>query len=253
MSKDLVSESRRILEHAEHDKIVLRLLGGLAIKYHCPSATHRSLSRKNPDMDFLGLSTQSKAIRELLPKLGYTAAEHFNAVHGANRLLFSSASEEALRIDVFLDTFDMCFRFDFRDRLTIGRYTLSLSDLLITKLQIVELNERDIQDMICILFDHEVGDRDSEEVINAQYIADLCSRNWGMYRTFTANLKSVSSKLDDYQLPGNKEVVTSRINDLLGKIERKPKSLSWKMRAAVGDKATWYELPEPPKKITFGE
>jgi len=252
MSIDLLSESTRILEHAEHDGIILRLLGGLAIKYHCPSAMHRSLSRKNPDIDFLGLSTQSRGIRNLFPKLGYVPSERFNAVHGAKRLLFFSESEEGTRIDVFLDVFDMCFKFDFRGRLTIDRYTLSLSDLLITKLQIVELNERDVRDTICIFLDYEIGDSDGPEVINARYVADMCSKDWGIYKTFTENLRTILFRLDQYQIPGAKEVVTSRIQDILSAIERKPKSVNWKMRAKIGDKVRWYEQPEPPKKISFG-
>ncbi len=243
MSQDIVKECERILEAASRNEVVLRLIGGLAIKLHCPSASHRSLAREYPDIDFVGLKNQSKMIKKLFFDLGYDPAELFNALHGGERLLFFG--KDGRRVDVFLDIFRMCHKLDFRDRLGIDNCTIPLEDLLMTKLQVVELNEKDVRDVICILKDHEVGDFSGGEIINIQHIADLCSHDWGLYTTTTENLKRTLSALDDYQIVSNeKETLRLRINKLLNRIEKQPKSTGWKVRSKIGKKKCWYQLPE---------
>jgi hypothetical protein len=243
MSQEIVKECERILEAASRSGVVLRLIGGLAVRLHCPSACHRSLAREYPDIDFVGLKMQSKMIKKLFFDLGYHPAELFNALHGGERLLFFG--KDGRRVDVFLDIFRMCHKLEFRDRLGIDNRTISLEDLLMTKLQIVELNEKDVKDIICLLNDHDVGDFNDKEVINIKYIADLCSHDWGLYTTTTENLQRILSAVDEYQITSNeKETVRLRINKLLNQIEKQPKSARWKLRSIIGKKKCWYELPE---------
>jgi len=243
MSQDIVRECERILEAASRNGVILRLIGGLAIQYHCPSASHRSLAREYPDIDFFGLKKQSKMIKKLFSDLGYSPAELFNALHGGERLLF--LEKDGMRVDVFLDVFKMCHKFDFRERLRIDNRTISLEDLLMTKLQIIELNEKDVKDTICILKDHEVGNSSGGEVINIRHIANLCSHDWGLYTTITENLRRILSVVDEYQITFNeKEIVRLRINKLLNRIERQPKSTRWKLRSKIGKMKRWYQLPE---------
>lgn len=243
MSQGIVKECERILEAASRNGVVLRLIGGLAIKYHCPSASHRSLAREYPDIDFFGLKEHSKMIKKLFMDLEYDPADLFNALHGGERLLFFG--KDGRRVDVFLDIFRMCHKFDFRERLRIDNRTISLEDLLMTKLQVIELNEKDVKDIICILRDHDVGDFSGGEVINIQRIAELCSHNWGLYTTTTENLQRILSAVDEYQITSNeKETVRLRINKLLNQIEKQPKSARWKLRSKIGKKKCWYQLPE---------
>jgi len=243
MSQDIVKECERILEAASRNEVILRLIGGLAIKYHCPSASHHSLARDYPDIDFFGLEKQSKMVKKLFLDLGYSPAELFNALHGGERLLFFG--KDGRRVDVFLDIFRMCHKFDFRERLEIDNHTISLEDLLMTKLQVVELNEKDVKDVICLLNDHEVGDSSGGEVINIQHIAELCSHNWGLYTTTTENLQRMLLAVDDHLITFNeKEIMRSRIKKLLNRIEAQPKSTRWKLRSKIGKKKCWYQLPE---------
>ena len=116
-----------------------------------------------------------------------------------------------------------------------------------TKLQVVELTEKDIKDIIAMLLDYQIGHTDEGKTINAKYIADICSKKWGIYKTFTNTLKSTLSQLERYQLePEKDEVVRSRIKQLLDEIESAPKSMSWKSRTMIGEKSIWYNLPEKP-------
>lgn len=251
MNEDLILEAKALIGKATEEGAILRTLGGLAIKYHCPSASEPPLLRKIADIDVIGLSKQTKAIKKTFIDLTYIPAQQFNALHGKTRLMFYEPKSHVRR-DVFLDTFVMCHRFDFRNRLAIDPFTISLSDLLMTKLQVVEIEERDYKDITCMIADHELANEDAQEVINAKYIAKLCSEDWGIYRTFTQNLDKTLGYIKELDLDApKKSTVEQRIKTLTETIQKAPKSIQWKVRDRVGDKMVWYELPEAPKAIKF--
>jgi len=248
-AKDIVKEAERIIETAEKNKITLRLFGGMAVRFHCPSATHRELARKYADIDFMGLRKQSRSMKKFFLDLGYTPRDIFNALHGDTRLIFNDIENER-RVDIFLDVFEMCHKLNFKDRLLIDRYTISLADLLATKLQVVEITEREYRDIISLLNDHEISNADAPETINGKYLAKLCSEDWGIYKTFTINLGNIVTSLSHYALgPETEETVRKRVQELTSLIENEPKSLAWKLRARVGEKVQWYELPERDKEV----
>jgi hypothetical protein len=144
----------------------------------------------------------------------------------------------------------MCHRFELKDRLLIDKLTIPLADLLATKLQVVEITEREYRDIISLLRDHEVGDSDAAETINGKHISRLCAEDWGIYKTFTINLANVLSALPQYQLDSESmEIVRKRLENLQGRIETTPKTTRWKLRARVGAKVQWYELPEKDKEV----
>lgn len=246
---DIVKEAERIIDTAEKYEITLRLFGGMAVRFHCPSATHRELARKYADIDFMGLKKQSRGMKKLFVDLGYTPRDVFNALSGDTRLIFNDITN-GRRVDIFLDVFEMCHKLDFKDRLLLEKYTIPLADLLATKLQVVEITEREYRDIISILNDHEISDSDKPETINGKYLAKLCSQDWGIYKTFSINLGNILAALDQYKLNSETEkTVRKRVQDLTSRIENEPKSLGWKMRARIGEKKQWYELPEQDKEI----
>ena len=207
---DIVSETNRILESAEQKQIVLRLLGGLAVRFHCPSAIDRHLQRRYADVDFMALREQSKQIQMLFVELGYEPRRTFNKMQGHRRLVFNDL-ENARRIDIFLNILDMCHRFDLRNRLTLDKPTIPLADLLATKLQVVQITEREYKDVITLVHDHEVGDSDSPETINGTYIAKLCANDWGIYKTLSVNINNILLALPGYQLDEAYESVTQSV------------------------------------------
>ena len=249
MQSAISDEARRILDEAKQRGIILRLFGGVAVKYHCPSATNRSLQRAYPDLDFLGREKQGRQIRKLFRDLGYEPNQRFNALHGATRLIFEDFKNQRV-VDIFLDVFKMCHTLHLGDRLTLDEYTIPISDLLLTKLQVVEINEKDIRDLIAILSDHEVVEyptpRD-REVIDTRYISALCGDDWGLCKTLSLTLRKLLAFLSKYELDQDaKQLLENRINRLLLAIENVPKSLKWKLRDRVGEKKRWYDLPEVP-------
>ena len=241
---DVLKEAERIISTAENQHITLRLLGGTAIGIRCPSAKHRAVARTYPDIDLVGLKKQSRTIRGFFTTMGYEENKMFNALRGSTRLMFFDIPNKR-RIDVFLDYFDMCHKFELRDRLTIDPMTLSMADLLATKLQVVKTNEKDIKDMVALLLDHEIAESDERDKVNAMRLAKLCADDWGIYKTFTMVLAKVMVMLDQLELtPDERKLVKDRIERISKMIEDEPKSLKWRMRARVGEKSVWYKMPE---------
>ncbi len=249
MQSAISDEARRILDEANRQGIILRLFGGVAVKYHCPSATHRSLQRSYPDLDFFGRGKQGREIRKLFTELGYEPNQRFNALHGATRLIFEDTANQRI-VDIFLDVFKMCHTLHLGERLTLDDLTIPISDLLLTKLQIVEINEKDIRDLIAIIKDHEVAERvapGDKELIDVGYISKLCADEWGLSKTISMTLKKILTFIPKYELqPEAKQIFEGRINQLLQAIESVPKSFKWKLRDKVGEKKRWYDLPEIP-------
>ena len=247
--EDIIKETQRIVDEAEARGITLRLFGGMAIRFRCPSATHRGLQRKYADIDFMGFSKESKRIKNLFDELGYSPRKIFNAMQGNKRLIFNDI-EHGRRIDIFLDVFEMCHKFDFRDRLTIDKLTIPLADLLATKLQVVEITDREYRDIMALVHDHDLADVDAPEAINVSYLAKLCGEDWGIYKTFTTTIQNILSALNDFELASDdRAIIRKRLEDIQSRIESTPKSFAWKVRAKIGEKKQWYELPEGDKEV----
>jgi hypothetical protein len=237
---DPVAEARRLLEAARAFPVTIRLVGGVGIRLKCPSAGRPPLERPYKDLDFVGRSTESSTLQGFFVARGYTASRRFNALNGHRRLLFDDEARSR-QVDILLDTFEMCHRIDIRDRLDLDAETLPVADLLVTKLQVVEANQKDLLDCLALLADHSVTE--GPEGIDGGYVARLCARDWGLYRTLQMNREKVEEYAARLEGP-IRGVVLSRLAELYERIEREPKGIAWKLRAKVGDRVKWYELPE---------
>ena len=152
----------------------------------------------------MGLRNQRKEINTLFLDLGYTPRTTFNAMNGHTRLIFNDIANER-RVDIFLNEFEMCHKFDFTNRLKMHSLTLPLADLLLTKLQVYEITEREYKDVIALLKDFKLSDGDADpDTINAKYIAKLCSKDWGLWKTLSLNLERIEESLPTY-VPGETE------------------------------------------------
>ena len=236
---DILEEVRRILDVAED--IPLRVLGGVAIALS--AGGELLLPRTYNDIDFITGRGLGPDVVRSFEELGYVGDQRFNALNGYRRLLFYDTANDR-RVDVFIDKFEMCHPIPLRNRLTVHAQTISLADLLLTKLQIVALNEKDQRDIVNLLHAHHLSSSDAEG-INAQYVAKLLAADWGLWRTSTLNLERVRGALARYGLqPEQEEVVRTRLDDLRSRIDQEPKGTRWKVRARVGERVKWYEEPE---------
>jgi hypothetical protein len=143
-----------------------------------------------------------------------------------------------------LDVFVMCHELNFAGRLERDEYTVPIEELLLSKTQVIELNEKDVKDSFAMLVDHDIGETDDLETIDARFIAKLCGDDWGWYKTLTMNIEKMIELADDYLEEKEREIVVERLSRLRSVIEDAPKSTKWKMRARIGEKKRWYQLPE---------
>jgi hypothetical protein len=240
----LFDEGDKIIAGARDRKLVLRLLGALAIRTHCQkfSYIHERASRNLSDLDMAAYIRHGTEITRYLKEAGYKHSA-LAAIPGLKRAVFLGEGE--MHIDVFYEGLEMCHDISFKDRLEIDYPTIPLAELLLEKMQIVQINEKDLIDTIMLLREHEIGDGDNE-IINGQRIVSLCSADWGLWRTLTMNLDKVTSYAQTFSAieEGDKKDVDKKVRFLLDLIEKQPKSLKWKMRARVGDSRVWYRSVE---------
>jgi hypothetical protein len=240
---DMVDEALRTAEEAESEDLTLRLLGGVAIRLRAKDGLHPAFEREYADLDWIVPKGKSSEAQRFFDSIGYTPHVRFNAIHGRERLLFFD-EENDRQVDVLVGSFRMSHQIPFGDRLALEPVTVPLAELLLTKLQVVQLNEKDVRDALALLHDHPVEESDGD-AINAAQVARLCASDWGLWRTFTANLEALEGHLDRYELPEeSKGRIAERIERLQERIEQEPKPFGWRMRAKIGDRKRWYELPE---------
>lgn len=237
---DIVAEAQRLAGAAHQAGMLLKLTGGLGVYVHSLSAARAPLRREYRDLDFVGRSADRPAIQRLLQDLGYAPDVAFNTLQGHRRLRFWDVRHER-EVDVFLDQIRMCHVIDLRTRLDGPEPALAPADLLLTKMQIVAINQKDLLDILALLADHPTADGDGE-AINRGYIAGLAAREWGLYRTLQLNTPRVLGALAPLGLAA--EPVHTRLNELWQAIKAHPKPLAWRLRARIGDRLRWYDVPE---------
>jgi hypothetical protein len=235
---DVVTEGRRVLAAARDAGLTVRLLGGVAVNVRSRGLPP-ALTREYKDLDFATAKKSSGDLQKLLRELGYEPHVGFNAMNGKERLLFFD-NPNARQVDVFVSSFRMCHEIRLEERLAIDEDTVPLAELLLTKLQIIELNEKDVRDTVALLLEHDVTEDDAG--VNASHVATLCAEDWGLWRTISRNLETLLDRVPGYDV--DHATVSNRVSLLLERLEAAPKSRSWRIRAKVGERKRWYELPE---------
>jgi hypothetical protein len=246
-NEHFVAEALRLVEEAEGAGIRLRILGSLAYRIHCPEnlALFDAMERALTDIDFAADKRQVKQIKAFITERGYVEDQRITVSTEGSRYYFEHP-ETGLGVDVFLDELYFCHRIPLRERLSLDRPTITTVDLLLEKMQIVELNMKDVKDTLVLLLEHPVstpGNGDGPEVIDSTYIADVLSDDWGFWYTVTQNLGKVERFLPDFQAIGPEQgaVIRARLTELRDAIEAEKKSRKWKMRAKIGPKKKWYQ------------
>lgn len=254
---DPLAESLRIVEVADARGLTLRLMGGMAIRAHAPRWPART-RRTEVDLDFATTSRDRAAVYAMLAEEGYTPDKQQNALFGRKQAYFVDVPRKR-PVDVLVDTLEMCHRLEFGPRLGMSRPTLPLAELLLSKLQVVKINRKDVLDALILLAEHPLADDDGVDAlhgpgaINVRRIVDITANDWGWWRTVTGNLDKLEQYLatdfqpDDLDLGTGEAVhydVATQIAGLRSAMDAAPKSSRWKLRARVGERVTWYAEPE---------
>jgi hypothetical protein len=254
-AEDIVTEAQRLLAAARSQDVAIRLLGGVAVRLTIAPGEQPVLARAYQDIDLIIAKGAGRGVGQFLEAEGYAADRAFNATNGHRRLLFYDEPRNR-QVDVFVGAFAMCHTIPLSDRrLTLLPDSIPLAELLLTKLQIVELNPKDLGDIITLVYHHDVGDSDtigsggsagvSPWQINAARAAELCALDWGLWRTVRMNIERTTAALPETALSrSQQDLVADRIDRLWQRIQDQPKSAKWKLRHRVGDRMVWYEQPE---------
>jgi Uncharacterised nucleotidyltransferase len=231
MNGYLLDASRELTATGQEHGVAVRALGGVGVLLHCPQALSRGPHREFADLDVAVPRDASRQAPAVFEAAGYEPDRRFNARMGDRRMIFRGPVG---KVDVFVGAFEMCHRLDLSPRLALERDTLTASDLLMTKLQIVEVNQKDVVDAALLLSEHELGEGPGDH-IDVAYLATLVYDDWGLWRTATQTLGVIAERRDD--VAARAHGVVDALNDL-------PKGKRFRLRARVGERKRWYELPD---------
>lgn len=236
----LRSEAVRLISDAARQSLVLRALGSVGVTLHCDPASSELASRgRHPkDIDLVARKQDRRDIRRFFEAEGYEADRNMLVAMEGTRYLFRHP-DRGIDIDVWIDVLDFCHRLDVSARMGSGP-SLSVEDLLLSKLQIVELTDNDRHDLAALLTTHDVaGTGGDPEVIDATYVARVLGADWGFWRTATTNLTTIADDLTPE--------ARDRADQLLARIDAAPKSARWRMRSRVGDRVQWWQEVDIPR------
>ena len=237
-----LSEALQINEQAEARGIQLRILGSLAFRIHCPKFVYLldQMERELTDIDYMGLSVQQNKYPSFMLEMGYEMDKDLLLATEGSRYFFEN-HKTGLGVDIFVDKLDYCHPIWMKDRLELDAPTVTLIDLLMEKMQIVEINAKNFKDTFVLLLEHELG-KDDREKIDIDYLSKVLGNDWGFYYTFILNLqkcKEFLSKFDSLDF-NQKTEINQKIDDILLTIESSSKSLRWRLRSKIGTKMKWY-------------
>ena len=231
-----------MLALAHERGVVLRLLGAVAFARRCPNHAYlrERLGRHYTDIDFAAYGREATKVRELFADAGYREDPQIYVDSEGSRIV-TEHPEIGMHVDVFLDKLEFCHTVPWKGRLEIDPDTIPLAEMLLQKMQIVQINEKDLIDTITLLLEFRLGDSD-DDTVNIDRVAELCGKDWGWWRTLTMNLEKVRQMAAHYRelTEDEKRRVAEQVGAALRRIDDQPKSTAWKLRAKIGDRKKWY-------------
>jgi hypothetical protein len=261
LHSDLMAEARAIIDHGNEAGVVLRLTGGLAVRHYAIDLEFAE--REYSDIDLIGLKRQVAEAGGVFRDLGYVENKHVAMATGNGQLQFFVPQGGAAavpvdgalpvftevppsdHIDVFLDAMRMDHQLDFRDRLEINTYAIDPADLFLSKLQIGNLNEKDVHDVITLVKDVYVDFQPHPGVLDLHHVAEVCAADWGLYIDVMNNVDTVVERVPDYDLSPRDAARVRRTLELAqDMMTEQAKTLRWRLRARIGKRVRWYSEVE---------
>ncbi|HUL27601.1 MAG TPA: hypothetical protein VLW44_17725 [Streptosporangiaceae bacterium] len=253
----LQSEATAIVAAASDRGVTLRVVGSAGIRLHCaaPGPLMDALDRPAKDIDFVVPQRQRKGMRRLLEERGYVIDRDLLIAMEGRRYSFEHR-EHGTEIDVFVERLSFCHTIELAGRLERHPVTIPIEELLLQKVQIVEMTTTDLIDASVLLATHDVaspGDDQAAagqppaagEAVDAAYIARLLARDWGFHHTATRNLARVRQSVAGPSAIGVGAGGAARaergVGRLLGAIDAEDKSLAWRMRDKIGERKQWWQ------------
>jgi len=242
-ASDPLPEATGLVRGASEAGYQLKILGGLGVRVLCPDFPPRL--RAGQDIDLACLGKSRRKVADYLASAGCEPDKRFNNLNGDRQMYFTAPSGRP--IDVMVDRLSMCHTLDFKASFGSTSLTLDPADLLLSKLQIVELNAKDAHDIFHLLSGLRVGRDSARPAIDPDRFGAVIAADWGWWRTVTGSLAKLPDLLSaqpGLAPPYPRFDALTQAKQLLEVAETVPKGIKWKTRARVGDRVRWYELPE---------
>lgn len=230
-----------LVQAARDRKFALRIMGDTAVRLRCPSASAFPPTENDEILELIARGRQSSEVERLMKERGINPESRFNMLHASERLRFVEP-EARLPIEVFLDAFEAFHRLELADRLQQDEVTLPLADLLLLELQVVEFTPQVQKRILSLFADHTVGA--GVDSIDPARITEVCADDWGWYKTVTMNLENAIKVAPTLLKAEQLGLVEQRARQLIKAIEEAPKSMGWQVRARLGERRPWYNVPE---------
>lgn len=244
-----IEEANRILRVADERNLTLRLIGALAFHVRCPTFNYiqTQSGRFFTDIDFMAYFAQMRDIEQLFHDLGYVEDKRMKTVPGLRRSIFFR-QDLPWHSDVFYDVLDFSHEIDLKGRLELDHPTITLVDLLLEKMQIAHINEKDIIDTLMLLREHDVGGPDGT-TIQTDHLARVAKNDWGLWKTITINLDKVDRLADKYDVlsDDDRRIIRRRLQSIVARVDEEPPTLRWRLRNRIGERVKWYRDVEEVK------
>jgi len=243
---EYIAEAEAIIAAAAERGLHLRLLGALAVIKQCPGGIWllEKTNRVLTDLDFMGYDKEIGKIETMFGELGYEVLGGRGVTMDVwvGRRIFHDPSGGRRRVDVFLDKLDFCHPIELKGRLDLDPVTIPLTDILLEKLQIVEINEKDLKDLVVLLLEHDVAEGDEPGRFDLGYVVGMLSNEWGFYYTVSLNFDRIRRYMETIGDLSEEQrgIVAARLDAIWARVEAAPKGLRWKLRARVGPSRRWY-------------
>jgi len=260
---EFVKESIGIVEKAQSQGICLRILGSLAAYIKARNAGYgdlvKSIGRFGEgmplftDLDLAAYGKQRGAIDKLFRELSFEPDRLVNGMFGHKRLIYYR-KDGKYHVDVFLNRLEYSHDLEFGEkpgegRLEVDYPTISPADIVLEKLQIHEINRKDLIDLIILFIVNDVQGQFQKDAIDGGYIGKILAAEWGFWYDATINLERVKALLEGLEKEGKvsgsqSQIVIQRIGKLLDYVNNTPKERGWEKRAKTGTKKPWYREVE---------
>jgi len=273
-SEIFIQEAKKLVEEANKKGIILRIMGGLGIAIHSEKFREFAVKlgrigagvvkgQEFTDIDLMSYGKQRKKVKEFFSEIGYAKRRATLSSAASDRQIYYHP-KGWFYVDVFFDKLLVANHpIDFKGRLELDYPTITVTDMLLEKIQMWEaFGVKDLKDCLLLFKAHEVEEKGEKESIDASYIAKLLAKDWGFWYTATTNLKKLKRFVSEIDKLGpqaeinpkkiskeDREEITTKIDKLLERIEKEPKSFGWKMRAKIGTKKRWYNPVERPETV----
>ncbi|HEY4277202.1 MAG TPA: hypothetical protein VGM91_03220 [Conexibacter sp.] len=231
MSVEIIAAGQRLVAAGTAAGVTLRMLGGAGVVVHCPQTLGGQPHRTIGDLDVIVAGNSAREVTQVFEDEGFEPDRRFNAMQGDRRMIFNG---EIGKVDVFIDRFEMCHRIDLARRLQLDPETITVSDLLLTKLQVRELTQKDVDDVGVLLTEHTLGDGPGDHV-DITYLGEVVGDDWGLWRTSQETLEQIEARRPEVAVPARA---------LREALDAAPKTRRFRMRAKVGERKRWYEVPD---------